>query len=213
MGRITKGILGGFSGTVATVVGGNWKGIDYMRGKSNKGKGAPTTAQLQQQEKFALIVRFLQSMTAVLEVTFKNYAVRMTAINAAASYNLQNAIAGTESPFNIAYPFVLVSRGDLPNASNPAAVPIAGNKVKFTWLNNGGLGKAKDTDKAILVVYSVDFNQALYTLGSAPRSAEQETLDATMFVGQTVETWVAFISADGKTVSSSFYTGSMNLLP
>ena len=36
MGRIEKGILGGFSGTVGTVVGGTWKGIAYMRSKKNQ---------------------------------------------------------------------------------------------------------------------------------------------------------------------------------
>ena len=34
MGTISKGILGGFSGKVGTVIGGNWKGIDYMRSKA-----------------------------------------------------------------------------------------------------------------------------------------------------------------------------------
>ena len=33
MGKIGKGILGGISGKVANVVGGNWKGIDYLRSK------------------------------------------------------------------------------------------------------------------------------------------------------------------------------------
>ena len=32
MGTIKKGILGGFSGKVGTVVGASWKGISYMRG-------------------------------------------------------------------------------------------------------------------------------------------------------------------------------------
>ena len=30
MGTISKGILGGFSGTVGTVIGGSWKGIDFL---------------------------------------------------------------------------------------------------------------------------------------------------------------------------------------
>ena len=34
MGTIKKGILGGFSGVVGTVTGGNWKGIDYMRSRA-----------------------------------------------------------------------------------------------------------------------------------------------------------------------------------
>ena len=34
MGTIKKGILGGFSGKVGTVIGAAWKGIDYMRSVS-----------------------------------------------------------------------------------------------------------------------------------------------------------------------------------
>src|SRR5258706_2514256 len=45
MGKINKGsgILGGFSGTVGTVVGSNWRGIDTMRAvaKPKKGRGSP----------------------------------------------------------------------------------------------------------------------------------------------------------------------------
>jgi hypothetical protein len=42
MASFQKGILGGFSGKVGTVVGGNWKGIDYMRSKGgNKNKTPP----------------------------------------------------------------------------------------------------------------------------------------------------------------------------
>lgn len=38
MGTIKKGILGGFSGKVGTVVGGSWKGISYMRSLPQKVK-------------------------------------------------------------------------------------------------------------------------------------------------------------------------------
>jgi len=34
MAKIEHGILGGFSGKVGTVIGGTWKGIDFMRSKS-----------------------------------------------------------------------------------------------------------------------------------------------------------------------------------
>jgi len=34
MGKISQGILGGFSGKVGSVVGANWKGINYMRAKA-----------------------------------------------------------------------------------------------------------------------------------------------------------------------------------
>ena len=31
MGKINQGILGGVSGQVGNVIGGTWKGIDYLR--------------------------------------------------------------------------------------------------------------------------------------------------------------------------------------
>jgi hypothetical protein len=48
MGTINKGILGGFSGKVGTVVGGTWKGIDYMCSKSNRRNFVPSQKQLEQ---------------------------------------------------------------------------------------------------------------------------------------------------------------------
>ncbi|HEX3025140.1 MAG TPA: DUF6266 family protein [Chitinophagaceae bacterium] len=51
MGTINKGILGGFSGKVGTVIGATWKGIDYMRSKSSKKPGNFSDAQLEQQAK------------------------------------------------------------------------------------------------------------------------------------------------------------------
>jgi len=45
MGKINKcvGILGGFFGTVGSVVGGNWRGIDTMRAVAKPKKGGSTT--------------------------------------------------------------------------------------------------------------------------------------------------------------------------
>ena len=31
MGKIAQGILGGLSGKVGNIIGGSWKGIDYIR--------------------------------------------------------------------------------------------------------------------------------------------------------------------------------------
>jgi Family of unknown function (DUF6266) len=78
MATFEKGILGGFSGKIGTVVGGNWKGIDYMRSKANKRTFIPSQKQLEQQLKFAVVMRFLQPISALLEVSFSDYAIRKT---------------------------------------------------------------------------------------------------------------------------------------
>ena len=55
-------------------------------------------------------------------LSFRGFAVRMTGTNSAFSYNLKNAITGTYPDYLVDYSLALVSRGDMPNALNPAAV-------------------------------------------------------------------------------------------
>jgi hypothetical protein len=212
MGTISKGILGGFSGTVGTVIGGTWKGIDYMRSQPARRTSTLTPAQADQRLKFAVAVKFVQSMAGLFMISFRNYAIKMTGTNNATSYILKNAITGVAPNFVLDYNLALVSRGDLPNVLNPLAVPGAqAGKVTFSWLNNAGVGKAKATDKAILVVYCPTYNQAVYTTGSAARSALTETLECAAFSGESVETYVGFISEDGRDIANSIYTGQLTV--
>lgn len=210
MGRITQGILGGFSGTVGTVIGGNWKGIDYMRSMPNKKAGSSTQAQLEQQAKFALMIKFISSMNGLLMDTFRNYAIKMTGQNSALSYNLKNAITGVYPAYSIDFTKVLVSRGDLPNALAPAAAKSS-NNIAFTWTDNSGTGKAKPTDNTVLVVYCFDLNQTIYTIGTSTRADNGEDFDCSNFAGKKVQTYIGFISADNKEIANSIYTGEIQL--
>jgi len=98
MGIIQKGILGGFSGKVGNVVGGSWKGIDYMRSKSNRRTTTTSQRQKEQQLKFGIIARFQQPLTNLFAISFKSFAVKMTGANSAMSYNLRNGITGGTRP-------------------------------------------------------------------------------------------------------------------
>jgi hypothetical protein len=59
MGTIKKGILGGFSGKVGTVVGASWRGISYMRSLPQKVRNPRTQGQRSQRNKFALALSLL----------------------------------------------------------------------------------------------------------------------------------------------------------
>ena len=163
MGSIAKGILGGFSGKVGTVIGGTWKGIDFMRSRPSRTNRPATAKQLVQHAKFSLATKFVATMNKLLMVTFNNYAIEMTGTNSALSYLLKNAITGVYPNLAIDYASVLVSRGDLPNATNPIAAAAGGGIIKFTWTANVGVGIAKDTDKAVMVVYCNELKTSLYT--------------------------------------------------
>ncbi len=211
MGTINKGILGGFSGKVGNVVGGNWKGIDYMRSKANRRNFTPTQPQLEQQLKFALVIRFVQTFTGLVEISFRNFAVKQTGFNSAVSYTLRNAVAGTYPVYNIQYANALVSRGDLPNVLGPSVIAGAGSMLTWSWTNNSGVGIAKATDKALLAAYCPALNQCIYTTGSANRRDVTDSLNLAAFAGQEVHTWIGFISADGQNVASSMYTGMVTV--
>jgi len=94
MGKINQGILGGVSGQVGNVIGGTWKGIDYLRIKPSSVANPRTEGQVDQRSKFSTVLQFLQPMTDFLRVGFKLYANRMTQFNATMSYNLNNAVTG-----------------------------------------------------------------------------------------------------------------------
>jgi hypothetical protein len=212
MGTIQKGILGGFSGKVGNVVGGAWKGIDYMRSLGSRRTTTTTQKQKEQQLKFALIAKFQQPLANLLAISFKSFAVKMTGANSAMSYNLRKGISGVYPDFVIDYSKILVSRGNLPNAINPAAAAAAAGIVNFTWTNNAGAGKAKDSDRSILVAYCPEMQQSIYTDAGADRSVETAALDLSAFTGLAVQTWVGFISETGKQVATSIFTGEITVL-
>jgi len=211
MGTIPKGILGPVSGTVGTVIGGSWKGINYLRSQSSSRKTGFSTKQLEQQAKFALVIRFLQPLTPLLAFSFRDFAVKMSGFNSAMRYTLLNAITGTYPDFDIDYSLALVSRGDLPGAFSPSASSTVAGTVSFQWQDNSGVGKAQATDASILVAYCPSRNQCIYTSVGAVRSAGSDTLQVAAFSGLEVQTYIGFISADGKSIASSVYTGQLTV--
>ncbi|NBG66430.1 DUF6266 family protein [Acidiluteibacter ferrifornacis] len=211
MGKISQGVLGGFSGKVGNVVGGTWKGIDYMRIKPANVSNPRTAGQVDQRSKFSTTLKFLQSMTDFLRVGFKLYANKMTQFNAAMSYNLNNAITGSYPNFTIDYANALVSRGGLVGAAN-AAVSSSGGLVEFTWDDNTGSGNAQATDKALLVVYNPTKDESIYDSAGAVRSATSQNLGMpASYVGDDVEAFIGFLSEDGKEVANSVYIGSVTV--
>lgn len=156
-------------------------------------------------------MKFVNTMSGLLMISFRNYAVKMTGINNAFAYVLKNAITGIYPAYVINYPTVLVSRGDMPNVLAPTAIAAAGSLINFAWTDNSGVGIAKATDKAILAIYCPAMNLCIYTTGSAARNALTDTIDVSTFTGKVVETYIGFISEDGKNVATSLYTGQLTV--
>jgi hypothetical protein len=207
MARFQTGVLGGFEGKVGTVVGGRWKGIDYMRHKGRKSNKPPTQSQLEQRARFALLTSFIHKLSRLFMKSFKEVP-EMTGINAALSYNYQHALTGVYPSFAIDFSKVLISQGILENGILPSANPTGNGVLTFGWTDNTGIGLANADDKAVMVIYCPETKQALYKTG-AGRNSGTDTLNAANFTGKTVETWLTFASAGEKEYSSSIYTGQV----
>ena len=209
MGRIQKGILGPVSGTVGTVIGGSWKGVTYLRSQPISKKHTPTADQLDHQLKFSVVLNFVHTMLGLVQLTFKKYAIKMSEFNAAFSYNYNNAVTGKTPDYEIDFSKALVSRGNLPNATAPAAT-LTNNTVFFTWTDNSGTGEAASKDKAVFAAFCPNLNLILFSTTAAVRADGAGVLDVTNFAGEAIQTWIAFLSENGLEASNSVYTGALS---
>jgi len=203
MGRIKKGILGGFSGKVGTVVGANWKTISYIRSLPQNVKNPRTVGQVRQRTKLALVVALLKPLITVLRIGWKLYAKRQSAFNACTAYTLANAIAGTFPNFTIDYSKIMISRGNLPKVQSPLAPSNIGGMLRFSWQDNSGVGNAQATDKLLFVAINPAKNETVTMYGDAQRSTKELQFAIPRWLGDKVHVYAGFVSEDGKEVSDS----------
>ena len=209
MGKISQGILGGLSGKVGNIVGGSWKGIDYIRIKPSSVANPRTEGQVNQRNKFTITLEYLQATKDFIKIGYKAFATKKTEFNAAMSYVLNNAVGGIAPNFTIDYSLALLSRGPLSGVLNPTTDLTTAGQVSFDWDDNSAEGNANVTDKAMVLVYNPSKKESISILDGADRTvgSQMVTIPNT-YAGDTVELFMAFVSADGTQVSNSVYLGS-----
>jgi hypothetical protein len=209
MGKIAQGILGGFSGKVGTVVGGRWKNIDYIRAKPISVANPRTPGQVNQRNRFAITLEYLQPNLGFIQKGYKAYAVGKTEFNAAMSYVLNNAIAGTAPNFSVDYSLALLSRGSLPGVLNGATDLATAGQVTFSWDDNSTGINANPTDQAMVLVYNPSKKESIAILDGADRTTGTQVVTIPDgYAGDTVELFMAFVTPNGNQVSNSVYLGS-----
>lgn len=213
MAIINQGILGGVSGKIGNVIGGSWKGIDYLRIKPSSVANPKTEGQVNQRTKFATVLNFLQPMTDFLRVGFKLYANKMTQFNAAMSYNLKNGVTGAYPNYSIDFANALITRGNLTGASNGAASSPAAATVELTWTDNSGSGSAMVTDLSLILIYNQTKKECVFTTAGPVRSAGTESIPLPPeYSGDDVEVFLGFVSEDRTKVANSSYLGSVTVV-
>jgi len=207
MGKINQGILGGLSGKVGNVIGGSWKGIDYIRIKPSSVANPRTAGQVNQRNKFTATLEFLQPNIEFIREGYKEYAVKQTTFNAAMSEILSNAIDGTAPDFTVNYADALLSKGDLKSMSNGVFDVTIGTQINLSWSNNSNEINANTDDRVMFSVYNPLKKESLVGYGSSRLDGAMLKPLPSNFSGDLVHVYTAFVSTSGK-ISNSTYLGS-----
>ena len=214
MGKFSKGILGGFSGKVGSVVGVRWRGKDILRSLPQPSSAEPTQSQLDQRMRFSTVVSFLTPIKVILSAYYGKQQGDKSAYNLATGYHLREALLpGPVSGYVVNYLKVLISKGDLRGLSNATAVAAAGQEVTITWDDNSGQGNASATDELIVVAYceGLDLFETANPAGTRDLATVQMPLPA-YWVGQEVQLWATFVTADQHLAATSTYLGAVTLI-
>jgi hypothetical protein len=208
----SNSIFGSISGKVGDVVYSSWKGIPYMRKRPVKVSNPKTAAQLDQRAKFTAIIKFLKPLTPFLRLGFKSKNAKMSAHNAAMSYNLANAIMGTYPDYAIDYSKVLISRGNIGEALRPAILSANSCEIEFRWAYNPRDYYTCSDDIVVLVIYNSTKKEVITAMDGNRRIDGSQTITLPeWFVGDEVHCYISFQDYKQKVISNSLYVGSLIL--
>jgi hypothetical protein len=211
MAKQQKGILEAFTGKIGNVVGSSWKGIPVLRSAPSTRKSRFSNPQIQQQAKFIVITRFLRPLTELINQTFKNSATKMSCFNKAFSVNKETVI-GLYPSFKINYAAVVLSTGKLYNATDVKTRSPKPGRLLISWNKDKGLNsRALISDHVFVAAYCEELDKWFCNSNSASRYEGSCNLDLSDFKGRQVQTYMGFISYDGKNSSNSLYLGKINI--
>ena len=219
MATIRNGILGGLSGKVGNVVGGTWKGISYLRALPSHVTQVNSPAQLRLRQKMNLVNRFLKTCVPLVRIGFSGYTQKMSAYNAATSFNFHYAVTGEYPDQALDFPSLAISQGNLPGGEGVSCEPAGAGKVAFNWADNAGLANANAGDTALLLVYNPAKESSVYLLQGASRGdGTAEVVVPAAFSGDNVHCYLAFADmarlVGGRAreyVSNSIYAGTVTV--
>ena len=212
MGKLTNGILGGFSGRVGPVVGTHWRGIEVIRSRPPAKRHRSSERQSRQQAKMSLMTSFIAPLSTLLNSAYQSVTVHMSCFNQALSYNMRDAVMGEFPDYKINYPYVVLGIGNLRNVESPKISSDSEGRLTFSWRDNSNEGSARATDQFFAAVYCEQMKRWQTRDQGPQRNAGSYTLDVSAFSGKAVHTYIGFLSADAKFVTTSLYAGLINIL-
>jgi len=209
MAKIPQGILGGLSGTVGNVVGGAWKGLNYIRTKPLSVANPNTAAQQAQRSKFASCVAVARLLLADLINTYWDpFSRYMSGYNAFIKANIsvfdETGLA-TPSGFK-------ASMGSLTGLElSLEDCNIGGTMLDIAHSVNTGQGDALATDKVAAGYHDTTDDIWGFIALDGDRSNTENLGSCPCAVGNSVDVWAFAYRQDLSKVSDSSYVGTLTV--
>lgn len=205
MGIIKQGILGGFSGKVANIVGSSWKGIAIIKSLPLSVANPQTAGQVAQRTKLSNTVAFAkQILSSIIKPLRDRFAVQESGYNTFMSDNIALFADAMPSP---AEDLIIASGKMAKTDISVLGVTASSTGVNVSWLDDSGEGFKLTSDDAYIVVV----NETQELVGSegavVQRSALTSKVDlpANMVSGDVINAYLVFMRDDGTIVSSTAF--------
>ena len=205
MGKIKQGILGGFSGKVANVVGSSWKGIAVIKSLPLSVANPKTAGQVAQRAKMTNVVEFSKEILAsIIKPLRDRFAVQQSGYNTFVSDNIALFAASLPSP---AADLVIAEGKMAKTAFATLVVADSDATVTATWVDDSGEGFKLAADE-VYIVATNDLEESIgFDAASVIRSDESVSFEMPSVnnSGDSVSAYLVFMRADGTVVSDTSY--------
>ncbi len=213
MGILENGILGGFRKKVGPSIGKKFRGMDLIVGPYRESTKPETEKEIYQQGKFKMLNYYLNYLRSAVNVGYKQYTKKRSAVNAAHSYNFPHAFIEEEGIVRLNFPKLVYSRGSVAIPNCPAVVLSAPDQLTFTWLAEAENQSTRMYDKATFVVWMLVENKPLVLLNTALRRDLQFSMEISKhWQGETLHCYMSFNNNSGKLVGNSLYVGAVEIV-
>ncbi|KQT17115.1 hypothetical protein ASG31_12260 [Chryseobacterium sp. Leaf404] len=213
MATFNKGVLGGFSGKVGTVVGATYRGMNVLRSLPAKSSKPPTEKQLQQQMIFKLVTAFLQPLKGIQNQFFGSKQGTKSRTNMAQSYTMKECISISAGIPSLVYTKVMITKGELAGFQNVLSSAEPSQVIEFTWDDNSSQGNASATDQASVVCWCEETAAfEIFENAAARNSSTASVTLSSFYSGKDVQVWVYFTNEAQTTASNSPYLGTVTVL-
>lgn len=204
MAILKGGPNGPFSGKVGSVIGSNWRDIDYIKGLTLIKRRKPSEAQIVQRQRFRNITTFLYQVQDALNKGWdKKKKTRGTITNEAISYNSRHALH--PGCGGIMFSRIKLSDGALPKPSDARVERLSPDSVRISWNPEVRSFSSSPEDEATIVIFCPKNWSALVMVGQYLRRDAQAEISSSEISKQDIcHAYIFFTSPRGIS-SPTFY--------